>query len=281
MLRNSVQIGLTAALFCLGVSMPVLPQKIEPVVTLSLEILPLEKQQKLKDFAQTIESYIRDFDWTGQEFDEPLSVTLNIQLQDASTSYEDRYSGTFMISNNSDMQYYDKYWRFPYSPEKSLDHKGVYQPFTGFIDFYINVILGGEFDKLGLNAGTQFYEKARLIADQASFDAQFSTGWKERTEWLQELMGDENKLFREMKDRYYLGFSYAGENGDLMKKAMKESIDLMKKVLDEDSEHKDCLNFIKAHHLEIIEIFKDDQEVIGKMIKIDPDREDTYRKYLF
>ena len=112
------------------------------------------------------------------------------------------------------MQYYDKYWRFPYSPEIQLNHGGVYHPFTGYLDFYILIILGGEFDKLGPLMGTPFYEKAKQVSDQAAFDAQFSTGWKERSEFIDRLMGEENKLFRQMKDRYYLGLSYVEDDDD-------------------------------------------------------------------
>ncbi|MBN1782965.1 DUF4835 family protein [bacterium] len=255
-------------------------QDIEPTVTLTLERLPLEKQEKLRDFGDVLERYIRDFDWTGEPLDEALTVTLSIQLQEASTSFEDRYSGTIMISNNSDLQYYDKYWRFPYAPETPVDHTSIYHPLTGFIDFFIYILLGGEYDKLGPLMGTGYYEKARLIADQAAFDAQFSTGWKERTEFIHELMGEENRPFREMKDRYYLGLSYMGENDAMVKKYCLEAIGLLEKVLNENPDHKDALNFTKAHHLEIIEIFEDQPEVLQRMIDLDKERAETYRKYM-
>jgi hypothetical protein len=262
-------------------SLPVLPQRIESDVTLTLELLPLEKQEKLKNFAEAIERYINEFDWTGEEFDEPLMLTINLQLQESSSSFEDRYSGIFMISNNSDMQYYDKYWRFPYTPDMTLEHGGIYQPFTGFIDFYVSIILAGEYDKLGLKSGTRYYEKARQIAEQAAFDAQFSTGWKERSDLIAMFMGEENETFRKMKDRYYLGLSYLEDDDEMAKKYCLEAIDLLGSVFDEDPEHKDAINFVKAHHLEIIELFKGNAPVLKKMIRLDPDRRETYEKYMY
>ena len=266
----------TILLFCAYVY----SQSLESSVTLTLELLPLEKQEKLKEFYETIERYIDEYDWTGHEYDEPLTVNINLQLQEASSSFEDRYSGIFMISNNSDMQYYDKYWRFPYSPETILEHGSVYHPFTGFVDFYVYVILGGEFDKLGPLMGTVFYDKAKQVADQALFDAQFSTGWKERSEFIDRLMSDENKPFRQMKDQYYLGLSYVEDEDDMVKKYCREAIDLLDGVLLENPDHKDAINFLKAHHLEIIEIFKDKPDVLKKMMKMDPDRSETYKKYI-
>ncbi|MFC1569047.1 DUF4835 family protein [bacterium] len=255
-------------------------QSLESSVTLTLELLPLEKQEKLKDFAETIERYINEYEWLDEEYEEPLPITISLQLQEASSSYEDRYSGIFMISNNSDMQYYDKYWRFPYSPEAPIDHGDVYHPFTGYLDFYIYIILAGEFDKLGPMMGTPFYEKAKQVADQAAFDAQFSTGWKERSEFIARLMGEENKAFREMKDRFYLGLSYVEDDDALVKKYCLEAVDLLDEVLEDDPEHKDAVNFLKAHHMEIIEVFKNQTDVLSKMIRLDPDRADTYEKYL-
>lgn len=262
-------------------SMPLFPQRVEADVTLTLELLPLEKQQKLQNFADKIERYINEYDWTGEEFDQPLMITINLQLQESSSSFEDRYSGIFMISNNSDMQYYDKYWRFPYAPDMSLEHGGVYHPFTGFIDFYIYIILGGEYDKLGLKSGAPYYEKARQIAEQAAFDAQFSTGWKERSDLITMFRGTENEKFREMKDRYYLGLSYLDDDNEMAKKYCLEAIDLLEDVFDENPEHKDAINFVKAHHLEIIELVKGNAAAIGKMIRIDPDRRETYQKYMY
>lgn len=256
-------------------------QRLQSNVTLTLELLPLDKQEKLKDFSEAIERYINDYDWTGQEYDEPLTISINLQLQEVSSTFEDRYScPVFMISNNFDMQYTDKYWRFPYSPELTLDHSDIYHPFTGFLDFYINIILGGEFDKLGPMMGNPYYEKARQIAEQASFDAQFSTGWKERNVFIQMLLGDTYKTFRQMKDRYYLGLSYVNDDDEMVKKYCLEAINLLDQVLKNDSDNKDAINFLKAHHMEIVEIFKGNEIVLNKMIRMDRDRADTYRKYL-
>ena len=43
-------------------------------VKLMLERLPLEKQQKLKNFAEAIEAYVNDYDWTGEGSDEDIPV---------------------------------------------------------------------------------------------------------------------------------------------------------------------------------------------------------------
>ena len=271
---------LTPVILSVFFTFPLAGQAIEADVVLTLELLPLEKQEKLQNFAETIEIYLNEYDWTGDGWDEPIPVTISLQLQEASTSFEDRYAGTFMISNNNDMQYYDKYWRFAYNPQISLEHGGPYHPFTGFIDFYVYLILGGEYDKLGEFKGQIYYEKAKQVSDQAMFDAQFQSGWRERVELIDHILEDEYKAFRKMKDTFYLGLSYLGDKPDAVKKYCAQAIDQLDKLLARNPEHKDARNFLKAHHIEIIDIFKQDPNIIQTMINIDPERKETYRKYL-
>jgi hypothetical protein len=246
-----------------------------------LERLPLEKQQRMRDFAETLETYINDYDWTGESYDDEIPITIQIFLMDASVSYEERYAGTFMITNNLDMQYYDKYWRFPFQAGERMEHnENAFHPFTGFIDFYINIIIGGEYDKYGKFMGTPFFEKAKLISTQAKFNTQFNLGWKERTELIDRIMGDEYKTFRSMKDLFYLGLSYVGEEDTTAQKYCSQSLDLLEKILTDNPDDEEVVQFLKAHHLEYVDIFKDDNEILEKLVRIDPDRESTYREYM-
>ena len=82
-------------------------QQISAEVSVILERLPLEKQQRLQNFNDMIATYLSDYDWTGEDFEESIPVTIQIFLQDASANYEDRYTGTFLISNGTDIQYFD------------------------------------------------------------------------------------------------------------------------------------------------------------------------------
>ena len=104
---------LTGILLILTYMSALYSQQIESSVKVVLERLPLEKQKKLKNLADELENYLNDYDWTGNDEDN-FQITMQIFLQDMSVNYEDRYSGTFVISNNSDIQFYDKYWVFPY-----------------------------------------------------------------------------------------------------------------------------------------------------------------------
>ena len=256
-------------------------QKIKSRVSVVLERLPLEKQKKLQDFFSLVETYVNSYDYTGTRSDDVLPVSIQIFLQDQSVSYESRYSGTFLVSNTTDIQYYDKYWRFPYQEGNPLMHiENVVDPFTGLIDFYLHIILGGEFDKNGRLAGTAFYEKAKLINEQAKFNSQFIWGWEERTKLIDFLLSDENKPFRAMKDFYFAGLSYVGQEDTTARKYCGQAVVALEKVLTADPDHKEAQQFLKFHHPELIDLFKDDRSMLELLMRIDPERADTYKYHI-
>jgi hypothetical protein len=51
---------------------------------------------------------------------------------------------------------------------------------------------------------------------------------------------------------------------------------------DEDPKYKRCTKFLEAHHIEIVELFKNsnDRQVFEKLIKLDPDRATVYQDNL-
>ena len=256
-------------------------EQIQADVTMILERLTLEKQERLAYLADEIETYLNDYDWTGETLDNPIPVTMQIFLNDNSVSYEERYSATFIISNNSDTQYHDKYWKFPYKTGTPLSHnENAYNPFTGFIDFYIYLLIGSEYDRYGQFLGEPYFEKAKLLSEQGMFDATFVKGWEERCDLIKYIMSDEYKPFRKAKDLYYLGLSYVGEEDSTARRLCGEAVDLLDEMLERDPEEKATLQFIQANHLDMIKLLKSDPARIEKLIIMDPDRAEMYRTIL-
>lgn len=247
-------------------------------VRIMLERLPLEKQEKLKDLSDEIEAYINHYDWTDESYDEEMPVDIQIFLMDMSVSYEDRYSGEFLITNNLDNQYYDKYWRFPYEAGERLEHnENEFDPFRGFIDFYINILIGEEYDKYGRFFGTPFFEKARLICDQAKFSSRFALGWDDRSDLIDYILSEENEPFRIMKDIFFLGLSYVGEEDSTARKYCSQALSMLEEILMNDPENKKLMLFLSAYRMEYINLFNEDREIIEKLIRLDPDHEEIYR----
>ena len=258
-------------------------QEVRAEVTTILKTLPLDKQQRLADFAQKIERYINNYEW----FDEPeITVEIKMQwlLQDISSSSEERYRAQILVSNNSDIQYFDKRCRFPYNPNEPIIHnEPAFTPLTGLIDFYVYLIIAGELDKYGTLAGTPFYQKALDIAQQARYGlGRFNEGWDLRVELAKRLLSEEHKPFREMVDYYFYGLSVKDDDIEEARKYVAEAVRRLAAILEKDPKNDFCQKFLDAHHIEIIDLFANakDKGIFRTLMELDPDHADAYKKHL-
>jgi len=263
----------------------ILAQDITVTVDLELNALPDEKREKLQDFKQVLEDYFNNHNWTKNEFVGEFSINWTLLLQDISVSYQDRYKVQIVITNNSDVQYSDRRCRFAYQKGEIPVHSdNNWDSMTSLLDFYMNIVIAEEMDKFGHLLGTPYFEKAKLIAEQARFGlGQFIEGWDLRVELINDLLHEKTKKYREMKDFYFYGLYFAKEDPIKARTYIKEAINMLEEVIkEEDPKYKRCNKFIEAHHIEIVELFKDsnDSELFEKMIKLDPDRANIYQDYL-
>ena len=157
--------------------------------------------------------------------------------------------------------------------------------FTSVIEFYLYIILGGEYDKWGTLAGTRYFEKAKHIAEMArSGMGRFVYGWDRRLDLLEELMSDFHKPYREMVDYYFYGLSLVNQDNEKARRNCATAIKMLDKILTDDPENEYAQKFIQAHHLEIIEIFKRaiNKDALRTLMVIDNDaaRKRLYEGYL-
>ena len=258
-------------------------QVVKAEVTVDLRRLPLEKQDKLVDFQNNVAQYINHNTWCEDQYGTELPVKVQIFLQDISVSYEDRYSANLLISNTADMQFFDKRWHFNYDPfEPMLYDENQVDAFTSVLNFYIFILTGGEFDKFGKFEGSTYYDKALSINQQGRF-SRFIRGWDERKIIIEEILDKKNQTYREAVDLYYLGLAYGQEDYSQTLKFCKRAIDLMAKQIETSPDYMLPHQFIDGHYIEMIDIFKKSEEyqsVFETLMKIDPDHEEEYKKYL-
>ncbi|MFO7888787.1 MAG: DUF4835 family protein [bacterium] len=279
-LRNKFSVIVMFTLFFL-VNKSLFSQLFDSDIQIILERLPLEKKEELKDFDQKIKSYVDEYDWTGEVFENPLQISIQIFLQHKIVNFEDRYKGRFIISNNSDAQYYDKYWVFPYNSGDPLIHnESMFDPLESFIDFYIYILLGEEYDKYGKYLGNKYFERARNIANSAQFNSQYAWGWKERNELIDKLLSKEFKPYRNMKDQFFLGLSYAGEEDTTAQKYCEKAFTFIYCTLTQDPDNERVLQFLQAHNLQFINILGHDKDLLKRMSTIDPNNKALYKKHI-
>jgi tetratricopeptide (TPR) repeat protein len=259
-------------------------QRIEATVETDLRTLPIDKQDKLSDFADKVQHYINSYRWNNDPWDTVVKVNIVLHLTDISQSAEERYQGQILIHNSYDIEFFDKRWRFAYQSGDVLEHReNAQDSFTSVVDFYINLILGGEFDKWGTLAGTPYYEKAKQIADYAKFGlGRYVDGWDRRIELVEELLSQQHRAYREMVDYYYYGISFVDQDNEKVRKHVAKAIERLDDILERDPDNEYAKRFIEVHHIEMMEIYRyaRDKSPLKQLIVLDPDHEIAYRDAL-
>lgn len=259
-------------------------QQLEAQVETDLRTLPIDKQQKLREFADRVMHYINSYRWTDDPWRTKVMLQVQLILEDRSTNAEDRYAGQILIHNNYDLQFFDKRWSYTYMIETNLQHQeNGLDSFTSVLDFYIYLILGGEFDKWSTLGGQVYFEKAKSIAEQAKFGmGRFIEGWDRRLDLVTYLLGDRHRPYREMVDYYFYGLSFIREDNARARQHCATAISMLDKILTNDPENEYAKKFVDAHYMEMVEIFRRaiNKDPLRTLMVIDPGHAQIYRDIL-
>jgi Domain of unknown function (DUF4835) len=205
-------------------------------ITIDDSKIPQTNQNKISNLGQTIEEYINSYEWAPNIYGYDFNLDISIYFDEAIVStLEDKYKAQLTISNRSNMQYSDKKWVFPLEPGFQLQLSDRYEPFRGMIDYYVNMALGYEFDKVKKFGGTQYFENARRITEQAQFSAQYFSGWDKREDWVTVILEDKNQTMRYLNYLYYTGeWLYFNEHDrDTARQFILYAVKQLEKVKDE------------------------------------------------
>ncbi|OPZ72515.1 MAG: hypothetical protein BWY83_00611 [bacterium ADurb.Bin478] len=259
-------------------------QQLEAQVETDLRTLPIDKQQKLREFADRVMHYINSYRWTDDPWRTKVMLQVQLILEDRSTNAEDRYAGQILIHNNYDLQFFDKRWSYTYMIENNLQHQeNGLDSFTSVVDFYIYLILGGEFDKWSTLGGQVYFEKAKSIAEQAKFGmGRFIEGWDRRLDLVNYLLGDRHRPYREMVDYYFYGLSFIREDNARARQHCATAISMLDKIITNDPENEYAKKFVDAHYMEMVEIFRraNNKDPLRTLMVIDPGHAQIYRDIL-
>lgn len=273
-----------AFLFFLLPQAPTYGRSVKVKVNAIIEKLPIEKQEKMKNFNQVIKTYIESVNWFSEDDAVPIEVTLQMFLTDIPSNIEDRYLCELLVSS-SDVQYFDKRFRFPYQQATQLLYsEQAADPLMSVIDFYMNMILANELDKFSGFGGDVYYKRAQSIAALGKFvRAEFVRGWPEREELIKRVFQEPFITFRKMKDFYFYGLYIREKSMAEARKNLKVALDMLETVIEKKAELEEPRQFLNAHYLEFIDIFKDyenKKEVFNKLIKLDNDHRSLYEEHV-
>ncbi len=155
-------------------------------VTLNTEQLEGNSFTYLSELEGRIEEYINDFRWTEVQFKEEERISCQIQLviETGTTTFDFGSRVIFTarrpiyntVTETTTIILNDDNWQFNYPEGRTLIHDELqFDNLTGTIDFFMNVILGYDFDSFSDLGGTQYFRRAQNIVDLAQTTS--AIGW--------------------------------------------------------------------------------------------------------
>lgn len=251
-------------------------------VKVIMEKLPIIKREKMADLEEKVQRYVNEKKWFAENDLPPFKVAIQLYLEDQPSNIEDRYRCSILVSG-PDVQYYDRYAVFPFQEGETIVDDGQYTPLKGLIDFYVYLVIAGEYDKIGYLEGSLYFDKAKAVMGQGKFTrSPYFTGWDRREDFMQKVYSKNYTKFREMKDYYFYGLDYMSEDKKKAKQYIVKAMEMLQEVLDTDRDLEAAKKFIDAHYQEVIDIFKKDKnkKAIEILLELDPDRRDVYESAL-
>lgn len=270
--------------------------QIECDVTVNLEQVSSAKD-KLQNFEREIESYINSQKWSSEDLGgEKIKCTMNIffTAADGNSFKAQAFIGSsrpvFVGKNPSAkktpmVRIFDDKWDFTYTQGQPLyRNETQYDALTDFLDFYMFLIIGFDYDSYDKLSGTSYFRKAFVICSQAPSSA---SGWDRgsgstysKYNFTEEILNPTNQPFREGWHAYHF------RGLDLMATKPEKGYDNMLVMVNNIKSLKQNSNprallfkiFFDTKYGELAEVFKgyNDKNVYQTLIQIDQAHQTSY-----
>ncbi len=269
-------------------------QELNCKVTVNYEGLPALNRELLTDFANVIETYLNNTQFTGESWDgQKIDCAFNIFF--TSASGDNDYAAQVVvvstrpvyksIRQSTMLTINDPIWTFRYVKNQPLYfNQSTFDPVTSFLDYYANIIIGSDWDTWEELGGTPYFNRAFNIVNLGANSA-YKKGWERSnatySRWglCEDLLNDKYRRFREAIFVYYVGV----DEYQINKTAALEKIVNVINVLS-DMKSKVDINsvlirtFFDAKYGEIIDLLRGypDPTIFTKLKKIDPPHSAKY-----
>lgn len=269
-------------------------QEFECTVTANFENLSVIHKENLISFAQTVQDYMNQNKFTGDNWNEAkIKCTFNIFF----TSGDDQvYSAQVFIGSQRKLYNSERYtpmvtildnsWTFLYEKNQSMYfNPNVFNSLNSFFDYYAYVILGFDFDSYEKLAGSNFFSRAMDIVSHGGV-GKFSNGWERkgggynRRGLTEDLTNEKYRPFREaFFDYHYNGLDIFSSNPLKAQTNIANlitTLDEMRSKIDFNSVL--MKTFFDAKHSEMIEYLKNykDKNIFSALKRIDPSHSVKY-----
>jgi hypothetical protein len=280
---------------------PLRAQEIDCDVTFTnLESLSSEARDNLADFIPQLKQYINTYRWTQETFEnEKIKVSINISFQGAPSG--NHYAAQAFIGsqrpifkagrNTAAVRIRDDKWEFDYIHNQGLIHTEYkYDPLLSFIDFYMYIVLGYDFDSYKAGDGTQYFQKGLEIVNRAMGSGGSGKGWDTspqgsytRGQLIDELLNPKFDNFRQAYYEYhYRGLDLLYKDDVKARKHLLTALEKIAKLKKKINQNSLVIRtFFDTKYMEIAEVFSHDPDVtvMSSVAGFDPTHAQTYEHY--
>jgi len=275
-------------------------QEIDCTITTSMEALAGDARENLSDFLPQVQQYVNSYRWTNVDLGgEKIKCSMDIQFK--GSPRDGHFSVQVFVgsqrpifesggSNTALARILDDSWEFDFVRSTPLLHNDArFDPLMSFLDFYIYIMLGYDFDSYKAGDGTPYFQKALEIANRARSAGNAGPGWEATSQntYSRGLLVDEllNPRFYEFREAVY---KYHYKGLDLLAKDDMRARKNILAALEKIGQLQNKINqptriimlFFETKHLEIAKVFSKDPDltVFSRIIKIDPAHQMDYEK---
>lgn len=272
--------------------------QIECQVTVNMEQLPGNLvSDQLQNFKSDIENYINNNRWTNDDLGgEKIKCSLTIFF--TTGPGDNSYTAQMFLGsqrpvfvgkrpstkNTAMLRMFDDQWSFTYVKNQPLiKNETQFDDLTDFLDFYMNIVVGFDYDSYDPLSGTPFFQKALTFCNQAPGSAKgwtISTSGYSKKGLVEELLSAQYNSFREGLYRYHV------KGIDLLATKPDDGYRNIIAFLQKTGETKKATNqrsllmkaFFDTKYLELAEIFRNyqDKSVYQLLITVDPAHQTSY-----
>ena len=288
------------SLFLLVSFSSAMAQEINCTVTLNYDKLDGTDRVNVTNLAPAIQKYINEYRWTGGNFKGPkIQVTLDIYLLSASggvynaQAFIGSQRPIYKSTNTSPMvRVLDNSWSFNYTKDQALYHDDYhFNSLTSFIDYYMYVVLGFDYDSYDPLGGTKYFQKASNIVTLAQ-TGDLTQGWGpggsgtySRYSLVNDVLSGSYDVFRKAFYEYqYNGIDLLSTEKDTAQATIASSLDKIANIVIQSGTRSTLIKvFFDAKYMEIAQAlqgYKGAPAVLQKLSVVDQAHQSTYEKYL-
>jgi hypothetical protein len=271
-------------------------QEVDCTIRVNYEAVAATGKELLVDFGEDVRQYVNNYKWGPENLDQKIKCTMDIFIQ--SITGDDRYAAQVFIGSkrpifgteksSAVVRLLDDNWEFTYIRGRSINHNPyTFNDLASFLDFYVYLVIGFDYDTYEILGGTPFFQKASEIASLGRSSGQ--KGWQltagsySRLQLMDEILNPKFAAVRKASYTYH----YAGldslavdpQRGTANILAALEAIGKTRKEVDPRTIL--IKVFFEAKNLEIADVFAHypDRSVYLKLGEIDPSHIQTYEEY--